>query len=130
MLRLHKGYSIPQSTLLGRKFGPQFAGPFRVLEHISQAAYRVDFPSSWKIHDVVSVAHLEPAPPLDPFGRLIPGAGPITYSDHARRILAVRGHGKGLRYLVDYDGLGPEHQQWIPPSQLDAQLLAEFHGKD
>ena len=34
MLRLHRGYSIPQIEVLGGKLGPQFAGLFMVVEKI------------------------------------------------------------------------------------------------
>ena len=63
MLRLHRGYSIPQTEVLGRKLGPQFAGPFMVVEKIGPLAYRLDLPLHWKIHPVISIAHLEPRKP-------------------------------------------------------------------
>ncbi|KAN0069219.1 hypothetical protein V8E54_012848 [Elaphomyces granulatus] len=63
MLRLHRGYSIPQIEVLGRKLGPQFAGPFMVVEKIGPLAYRLNLPLHWKIHPVVSIAHLEPRRP-------------------------------------------------------------------
>jgi hypothetical protein len=34
----------------------------RVLERIGNLAYRLDIPPNWKIHPVISVAHLEPKP--------------------------------------------------------------------
>ncbi len=41
LLRLHKGYAIPRSAQLG-KFGPQYAGPFRVTERIGRrGTYKV-----------------------------------------------------------------------------------------
>ena len=42
------------------KLLPKFAGPFRVLEKIGQAAYKLLLPESMKIHDVFHVGLLEP----------------------------------------------------------------------
>lgn len=58
-LRLHHGYRVPGVT--SKKTGPQFVGPFRVTERIRRLAYRLDLSPTMRIHDVISVAHLEPA---------------------------------------------------------------------
>ncbi len=45
-------------------------GPFKVLKKVGRLAYRLDFPSHWQIHPVVSVAHLELVPKgSDPINR-------------------------------------------------------------
>src|SRR6202023_644812 len=57
-LQLGKGYQlkgIPKS-----KLGDQRVGPFTVLEKVGSLAYRLDLPTEWRIHPVVSVAQLEP----------------------------------------------------------------------
>jgi hypothetical protein len=43
MLRLHRGYCIPEAQIL--QLGLQFAGPFKVLKRIGSLAYKLDFPS-------------------------------------------------------------------------------------
>lgn len=85
LLRLHKGYSILKSAILG-KYGPKFAGPFRVIEWIGRSAYKLDFPASWKIHNVISIDHLEPFK-FDPYGRQLPLIGPVRTQDHERKII-------------------------------------------
>ena len=41
-----------------------------VKEKVGKLAYRLQLPDAWKIHDVISVANLEPAPKgEDPFSR-------------------------------------------------------------
>ena len=52
-LRLHNGYSIPNST--SSKPNEQYAGPFRFTGRENCAAYRPQLPESRRIHDVVSV---------------------------------------------------------------------------
>ncbi len=50
LLRLHKGYHIPSTKVLGSKLSQQYAGPFRVLEKIGNLPYRLDFPRHWRVH--------------------------------------------------------------------------------
>lgn len=57
--RLPKG----QRTLLGQpqsKLSPRYYGPFRVLERIGRAAYRLQLPPSATVHPVFHVTRLKP----------------------------------------------------------------------
>jgi len=116
LLRLHKGYNIPAAAVLGRKLGQQFSGPFRVLEQVGRLAYRLEFPPHFQIHDVISVDHLEPAPPLDTFGRFFPHPGDVHLEQHEKRITYY--DTKSKRYLVEYVGLGPEYDRWYNEKAL------------
>ena len=72
-LRLHHGYKIPGQE--SSKFSQQRTGPFIIKEVYGKGnAYKLDLPGHWKVHPVVSVEHLEPAPApsADPFRRLTP----------------------------------------------------------
>ena len=59
-LRLHRGYSLPGQDK-SMKISQPFVGPLRVLERIGRLTYHLEIPEPWKIHDVISIAHLEPA---------------------------------------------------------------------
>lgn len=72
-LPLNRGYQM--AGVQSRKLGQQFAGLFEVIiERIVRLAYSLELPLTTIIHDVVSVAHLEPAtdPASDPYGRVSP----------------------------------------------------------
>ncbi len=45
---------------LGKKLIPKYDGPFEVIEKISPITYRLRLPASYKIHPVISIAHLQP----------------------------------------------------------------------
>jgi len=112
-IKLHKGYEIPTTRMLGRKLSQQFAGPFRITERIGRLAYRLETPSHWRIHPVFSIAQLEPAPNpgSDPCNRLRPNHPPQVYVEgdtefwkfyEIKRLLDKRVMRKGLGYSVEY----------------------------
>jgi len=124
LLRLHKGYSIPTTAATGMKLSQKYAGPFRVIERIGQLAYRLDFSKDVKIHNVISVDHLEPNT-FDVFGRQLPPAGPIRASDHeVDRIIATRTTRGGIQYLIHYKDLGNEFDEWI--SEQDSKVTPDL----
>lgn len=43
----------------GRKFQMRYDGPFEINQKISSVAYRLKLPTSYKIHPVINIAHLE-----------------------------------------------------------------------
>jgi hypothetical protein len=59
-LKLHKGYNLPGKP--NPKLSEQRTGPFKIVKKIGRLAYELDLPPSWKVHRVISVAHLQPAP--------------------------------------------------------------------
>lgn len=63
-LRLEKGngYTIPANKDVLKKLKQQYASPFRVKRRVGLLAYEIDILGAWKIHPVILVAHLEPAP--------------------------------------------------------------------
>jgi hypothetical protein len=138
-LRLHRGYSVPG---VHRKYGPQFVGPFEIEARVGKLAYRMKFPTHWKIHNVVSVTQLEPAATEDPYQRR--HAQPPAVHDErfphdadryeVEKILnkRTRRYGRGQRdeYLVRWLGYGPEDDTWIPRHNLDGaeEALRLFEG--
>lgn len=55
--------------------------PDGVQEKIGDLAYRIKIPESWKIHPIISIAQLEPAPrDKDPYDRepKYPKPGPVV----------------------------------------------------
>jgi hypothetical protein len=127
-LRLHKGYLVPQAAVLGRKLGQQFTGPFRITERVGRSAYRLAVPQHWKIHNVVSIDHLEPAQ-MDPFGRQLPPIQPVRVKDHPIETILAERFKNGKQYLVRYQDLDDTYDQWVKPNELGAhapQLLEQW----
>jgi hypothetical protein len=111
-------------------------GPFKISQKVSTHAYRLKLPSSLRgIHDVFHVSLLEkvahdpfpqrrpdPAPPIEIEGKL---------EYEVDSILDSRRRRNKVRYLVHWEGYGPEEDTWEPIESLGGahNLLDEFHNK-
>lgn len=140
LLKLHKGYNIPATKLLGKKVGQQFAGPFRVLERIGRLAYRLDIPDDWGMYPVCTIAQLEPCPDpaTDPFNRPRPtDPEPVSTERNdlprewdVTRVMNKRETGRGqTQYLVRWEGYGSHRDQWVNERDIFAdELIQEYEA--
>lgn len=141
-LRLHKGYRLPGNP--SRKLSQQRAGPFKVLRRVGKLAYEIELPPRWKIHPVISVAQLSPAPQQeDPFHRPRPGNPEIVEEEgdteewksyEVERVIDQRmtryGRKNNLEYLVKFKDMGNEHNDWYPIELLgNAMEMVEEYEK-
>ncbi|RDL33672.1 uncharacterized protein BP5553_08040 [Venustampulla echinocandica] len=130
-LRLHRGYCVPGLKERNIKIEQQFAGPFKIIERVGRLAYRIELPPTMKIHPVISIAHLEPAPnPADdPFMR--PFSQTILQEPIAEKILRVRrlrrAHGSEfVQYLIRFQGLSAEYDRWMKSTDVSREMIMAF----
>lgn len=138
-----KGYTMP--GILKAKMAPQKAGPYKILEDVGgrRLSYRLELPPKMKIHPVVSVIHLEPAPAKDdPFHRTIPPPEPVgdpTAADKKERfevlkILRKKVDGSRarpiVRYYVRWKERFPHDDTWVLASSLQGcdDLIKDFEN--
>lgn len=128
---LHQGYTV--SGLRSRKSSQQMMGSFTVKRKVGRLAYKLDLPANWKVHPVISIAHLEPAPAgEDPFNRPLqehPESLEVDgKTDHweIERLLNIRvtrkGRGQKIQYLVKWRGWGYEYNEWYNLADLQNAL--------
>ena len=122
--------------VLSRKLAPRFVGPFPVSKIINPCTVKLSLPLSMRrIHPSFHVSQLRPliSCPLSPPVKAPPPPtvidGGETYM--VRRLLKVRCRGRGLQYLVDWKGYGPEERCWVPSRfVLDHRLIEDFHRQN
>lgn len=131
-------------AITNKKLGQQFVGPLKVIRRIGRLAYELDIPSTWKIHLVISVVHLEPASTTsdDPYGWPRPDHPESVYvegdteNSKSYELQAIVGKrfgkdgkcGTKEQYLIRWKDYGPEWDQWMDRSELDnaKELLEEY----
>jgi hypothetical protein len=120
------------------KFAERFIGPFKVASVVNDNAYVLDLPPSLQIHPTINITRLKPY--LDglqyfPSRPVVhPRPPPAASSDNGapawevERILAKRGQGRHLRYLVKWAGYPVWESTWERSSNVDnaAEAIGDF----
>jgi hypothetical protein len=122
------------------KLAHLFCGPFPIKRVINANAYELELPAHMQIHAVVNISHLRayrdgrvdfPARPLAPGLSRPPPAmlddnGAPAYE--VERVLAQKGRGANVSYLVLWKGYPYTEASWEPLASLDgaADALREF----
>lgn len=119
------GYHLPNT--ISHKLSAQRVGPFEIIRAVGRLAYELKIPKNWKIHPIISVAHLEPYK-TDPYDRAISTPVPETIADDAggheewevEDLLSERFNKRRKRkeWLVKWKDFGLEHNTWEPLENL------------
>ena len=126
---IEPGYKIANSS--GKLYQLR-VGPFEIIEPVGRLAYRLKLPSTWRIHPVISIAHLQPHRD-DPHGREEPPPPPDLDVEgeevfEVEAILAKRYNKRRKRHewRIKWKGYGPEQTTWEPIEHLrNSQTLVD-----
>jgi transposase InsO family protein len=130
LLRRNLKTARPLDKLDHRKLGP-----YTITEQINDVAFRLDLPSSLKIHNVFHVSLLEKYHANSIPNRIQEPPLPVIIADQEEfevdQIVDSRKHRGRVQYLVHWKGYSDQDNTWEPPENLthSAELLQDFHHK-
>lgn len=118
------------------KFMPRFDGPYEITEAFPMMSdYRLALPATSKAINTFHVLHLCPFVANDDElfpSRTLAKPGLVVTAEESteffiEKILDGQPWGRGKQYLVQWFGYGPEHDLWLPCSELlDMEALAKY----
>ena len=115
------------------KLGPKCYSPFLMMKVVSPVVFKLQLPSSWKIHNVFHASLLSPYKEMEehsanyeePPPNLIDG----EHEYEVEQILDARchGHWKKLQYHIQWKGYSEAHDTWEPKENVHApDCLVKF----
>jgi hypothetical protein len=118
-----------------RKLLPKRYGPFKITKRVGTVAYKLDLPSSMKIHDVFHIDLLLPYKETEAYGPSYTRPPPdLIEGEEEYEIESIRdarrfGRGKKLQYLVHWKGYPSSDDSWVDHKDLNApELLKEYYS--
>ncbi|KAH7281704.1 hypothetical protein KP509_36G059400 [Ceratopteris richardii] len=118
------------------KLDHQRFGPFTILAKINQVTFKLQLPSTMRIHPVFHVCMLEPYQISPLRGERPSPSPPIEIDDHeefeVEHVLDSRISRERLEYLIHWKGYDISDRTWEPAENLQRAPIKvrEFHKKN
>ncbi|KAG8929440.1 hypothetical protein FRC01_004339 [Tulasnella sp. 417] len=118
-----------------RKLAAKRLGPYKIAAKISSHAYKLELPSTMKIHPVFHVSLLTPYEADTIPGRIQPLPPPVIVNGEEEyevdKILNSRYHRRKLKYLIKWKGYDDSENTWQDASTLEhsQELVDEYHRR-
>jgi len=130
-----EGTNLKLPSNITPKLSPRRYGPFKVVSQISKVTYKLELPSTWKIHDVFHASLLTPYKETDQHGLNFLEPPPEILDGEPEweieKILKERSFGcwKKKQYLMCWKDYLPAYDLWVNAKDLHAlELLSDFQN--
>ena len=122
------------------KFMPRYNSPYEITQaHPKSSTYMLLLPPTSKAHPTFHITQLRTHIPND--NELFPGCAhtppkPLITTDGTteyfiKKILDRWPHSRGHQFLIRWTGYSPEHDLWLPCSELlELEALAHFKEEE
>ena len=105
-------------TIYHKKMKPKREGPFRITEVLGPLTYRLQLPTSWRIHNVFHATLLKPYRENETYGQNFPEPPPeLVEGEEVYKIETILNHrkrGRGYQYYVKWQGYPISDASWEP----------------
>ena len=105
-----------------RKLAPKRHGPFEIIQVLSPLMYKLQLPSTWKIHNVFHALLLSPYRSTESYGPLFSSLPPDVIDNEeeyeVEAILSHKGPTTRRLYLTAWKGYSSSENTWEPESNL------------
>ena len=119
-------------TMYHKKMKPKREGPFTITEVLGPVTYRLQLPTSWRIHNVFHATLLKPYRETETYGRNFPEPPPELLEGEEvyeiENILNHRRRGRGYQYYVKWVGYPISDASWEPEHVFsdDGDILKQY----
>jgi hypothetical protein len=124
------------TTRPSKKLDYKKIGPFRIIDKIGSKAYKLDLPTSMKIHNTFHISLLEPYEDNKFPSQIQTPPPPIEIDGEPEyeleEIIDSRLHYNRLQYRAKWTGYSPEHDKtWYPADNFKNAVLSmeQFHSR-
>ena len=105
-----------------RKLAPKRHSPFKIAQVLSLLTYKLQLPSTWKIHDVFHASLLSPYHSTEPYGPSFSSPPPDTIDNEeeyeVEAFLSHKGPNAHRLYLTAWKGYPSSENTWEPEINL------------
>ena len=117
------------------KIGPRREGPFLISDVLGPLTYRLELPSTWRIHNVFHAVLLQPYIENEVHGANFPRPPPDLLEGEevyeVETILKHRRQGRGYQYLLKWKGYPITDATWESESAFsdDGDMLTIYKNR-
>lgn len=125
-------------AIMTKKFTPRYLGPFKIMKMVNPVAVKLELPPTLKIHPVFHTSLVKPWRTDTEFAThkvdyaqpppVVPEENRFKVEQLMDKRIEHVGRRTVVKYLVRWEGYGPEDYTWEPASHIDEDLIQDYES--